>query len=124
MILINGSHRNRLIQSDFDLVGIQGFSFNVLEELEDRVNINEREQYWINKLKTFNEYNQQVSLNEDNKNNIVYVPVEVLKGINVSLNRNTPDEYINYITYEIFIGLLNEYYENKSNKIYIYLLIK
>ena len=122
--MINGSHRNRLIQSDFDLVGIQGFSFNVLEELEDRVNINEREQYWINKLKTFNEYNQQVSLNEDNKNNIVYVPVEVLKGINVSLNRNTPDEYINYITYEIFIGLLNEYYENKSNKIYIYLLIK
>ena len=115
--LKNGSHRNRLLQSDFDKVGVEGFSFTVLEELEDRVNINEREQYWINKLKTFEEYNQQVSLSEENIDNIEYIPIEILNGINVSLRRHPKDGCISYITYEILIGILNEYYKSKDNKI-------
>lgn len=117
--LKNGSHRNRLLQSDFDKVGIEGFSFTVLEELEDRININEREQYWINKLKTFEEYNQQVSLSEENIDNIEYVPIEILNGVNVSLRRQPKDGCISYITYEILLGILNEYYNSKDNKINI-----
>lgn len=117
--LKNGSHRNRLLQSDFDKVGIEGFSFTVLEELEDRININEREQYWINKLKTFEEYNQQVSLSEENIDNIEYIPIEILNGVNVSLRRQPKDGCISYITYEILLGILNEYYNSKDNKINI-----
>lgn len=117
--LKNGSHRNRLLQSDFDKVGIEGFSFTVLEELEDRININEREQYWINKLKTFEEYNRQVSLSEENIDNIEYVPIEILNGVNVSLRRQPKDGCISYITYEILLGILNEYYNSKDNKINI-----
>lgn len=115
--LKNNSHNNRLLQLDFCEYGIEGFSFSILEEMEDRIKLNEREQYWINKFKTFNEYNQSVVLTNENKNNIRYMPVELLKGANVSLSRNTPDDYVSYITYEILIGLISECYTNNTTAI-------
>lgn len=115
--LKNGSHRNRLLQNDFYETGVENFSFNILEELPDRILINEKEQYWINKLKTYLEYNIQVSLSEENKNDVGYIPVEALNDINISLRRKTPCGYVNYITYEILLGILDEYYIHRNLKI-------
>lgn len=52
-----------------------------------------------------------------NIDNIEYIPIEILNGINVSLRRQPKDGCISYITYEILIGILNEYYKSKDNKI-------
>jgi group I intron endonuclease len=46
--LVNGKHHNAPLQKDWDLVGIENFAFEILEQVE-KGEMPVREQYWINR---------------------------------------------------------------------------
>src|SRR6267142_3221724 len=54
--LILNAHKNNHLQAAYNKYGKEAFIYVVLENLFDASNIDEREQYWIDKLKP--EYNQ------------------------------------------------------------------
>ena len=47
-----GKHKNRYLQAAYDKYGKDAFVYTVLEILPTTLNLDEREQYWINKLNT------------------------------------------------------------------------
>lgn len=47
-----GKHNNRYLQAAYNKYGVDAFIYTVLEILPTTLNLNEREQYWINKLNT------------------------------------------------------------------------
>lgn len=49
--LRHGKHDNVLLQEDWDKYGEDNYEFVVLEELESPMNIDEREKFWIAKMK-------------------------------------------------------------------------
>ena len=52
-------HYNRIWQEDFNKYGEDAFEWDVLEEVKNLEQLDEKEIYWINKLKTVeNGYNQ------------------------------------------------------------------
>jgi group I intron endonuclease len=79
-----GIHKNHKFQKDYDLYGKTNFEFEILEFVDDETKLDEREDYWTNKLKSnINEfgYNQRpiyvntnlgMIYNEDRKNKISF----------------------------------------------------
>ena len=61
--LKNGLHINKEMQKDFDEIGEEGFSFDILDELKPKEDLNydyteelkTLEEMWIEKLQPFNE---------------------------------------------------------------------
>lgn len=47
-----GKHNNRYLQAAYNKYGKEAFVYTVLEILPTTLNLNEREQYWIDKLNT------------------------------------------------------------------------
>ena len=50
-VLKKGKHTNKFLQDDWDKYGIDNYEFIILEEVDDKSKIDEREIYWIAKYK-------------------------------------------------------------------------
>lgn len=58
--LRNNCHLNKQLQRDFNKYGAFAFEFKVIERVNDITSLLEREQYWIDELKSFiNGYNHE-----------------------------------------------------------------
>lgn len=117
--LQNGSHNNRELQYDFNEVGIENFTFSVLEEMEDKINILERENYFINQLRTFTEYNKSFVECKDKDIFNTCIPTELIYNSNTSIRREISEDNVPYIGLEITLWLLNEYRINKNQHVSI-----
>ena len=59
-VLKKGKHTNKFLQDDWDKYGIDNYEFIILEEVDDKSKIDEREIYWIVKYKEDGKaFNQQ-----------------------------------------------------------------
>jgi group I intron endonuclease len=51
--LLGNRHRNRYLQSSYNKHGRQAFTFHILETVEDKTKLIEREQHWLNISKCY-----------------------------------------------------------------------
>lgn len=50
-VLKGGTHKNSELQADYDRQGLDAFEFGILEEIEEKADLEAREVYWIKKQK-------------------------------------------------------------------------
>jgi len=115
--LSRNRHNNIHLQNAWNKYGKDNFEFVILEEVEDKSILRDREQYWLNKYQSFNpSMGYNISLNTRHYKPM-YLPREIIeKSALQKFGRKTPDELKNKIS-EIHKQLAEEV-KMKSPEIY------
>jgi len=124
--LSRNKHKSTKMQNDYKKGSICDFDFSVVEIVENKDNLNDREYYWIEYYKAYLDYNtvHRLELCDDyeeaRKNNYKdcyeYMDRRLIKNISINFNRTIEyDNLISYVDYEVLLSLCNIAIKSNNN---------
>lgn len=120
--LINNKHVNVILQNAFNKYGLESFSFEIIEIVDDGTNLFEREQHYLDTLKPFGKYGFNIKIIASGGGNFEHHPnkKEIYRKISETKRKQkliVSDEHKAYLSEK-----LSEYYlthpHSSKNKTY------